>query len=263
MVDPEGRGLPLNMRHVARANSVDPRTISTLTAWWDMSDATSLFTDAGITAVTADGDKIYQANDKSGNSKHMVQTTLGLRPLHKRAIRNGLHVARFDGVDDYLTQTFTADASYTVFLVAVKNSAVDGNFCTLWSIHDGSQLICTTAWDATRYNWYANEAVGHPPIPGLTPVVWRVIALRITSGAVMDIYADGGSPALNLDPAPGVTTGTIMALGAAGGTVLGNNPINADIGECLVYDSALSSANLNAVGAYLSAKWATTWTAVP
>ncbi len=76
---------------------LDPDDIfgSNLKQLFDTSDAATLFTDAGITPVTSDEDRIYQMNDKSGNNDHATQTTLGRRPYYKIAIINGLDSADY------------------------------------------------------------------------------------------------------------------------------------------------------------------------
>ena len=67
-----------------------------LAAWYTFDDADYLFTDAGSTNVTADGDKIYQCNDRSGNGRHVIQGTEADRPLWKTNIRANRAVGRFN-----------------------------------------------------------------------------------------------------------------------------------------------------------------------
>ena len=73
-----------------------------LAAWYTFDDADYLFADAGSTKVTADGDKIYQCNDRSGNDYHVVQSTEANRPLWKLNIQGGRAVGRFDGANDFM-----------------------------------------------------------------------------------------------------------------------------------------------------------------
>lgn len=81
-----------------------PTDIDGLIAWYDFSDADTLFTDAGVTKVENDGDAIYRVNDKSGNGYHANQATLSKRPLYKTGIQNGLSVGRADfGSGQFLT----------------------------------------------------------------------------------------------------------------------------------------------------------------
>lgn len=85
---------------------LDLATLASLQVWWDFSDATTLFTDAGVTNVTADADLIYQVNDKSGNGYHGVQATAANRPVYKTGIRNSLSVSRMLAADpDYFSIT--------------------------------------------------------------------------------------------------------------------------------------------------------------
>lgn len=74
----------------------------TPTAWYDPSDLSTLWKDtAGTTPVTADGDAVARIDDKSGNGRHLTQSTAGSRPLYKTS--GGISWLQFDGVDDYLS----------------------------------------------------------------------------------------------------------------------------------------------------------------
>jgi hypothetical protein len=59
-----------------------------------------MFTDDGVTNVTADGDAVYRINDKSGNGYHLTQATEAARPLYKTS--GGIHWLQFAGTDDVL-----------------------------------------------------------------------------------------------------------------------------------------------------------------
>lgn len=85
----------------AGGSTFKPTDISGCKLWYDFSDADTLFTDAGSTKVSSDGDAIYQVNDKSGNDNHAIQSTEGNRPLYKTNIKNSLSVAQFVS-DDWL-----------------------------------------------------------------------------------------------------------------------------------------------------------------
>lgn len=73
-----------------------PTDITGLKLWIDFSDADTLFTDAGSTPVSSDGDAIYQANDKSGNGFHAVMATEADRPAYKTNVQNGKSVSRYN-----------------------------------------------------------------------------------------------------------------------------------------------------------------------
>jgi hypothetical protein len=68
-------------------SSFDPRRIPGLESWWDAADAAS---------VTLDSGRVSQLADKSGNGRHLTNTTSGsTQPSYVTAGRNGLNVARF------------------------------------------------------------------------------------------------------------------------------------------------------------------------
>jgi hypothetical protein len=74
---------------------------STLKAWWDVSDLSTLFQNSdGTTAVAADGDPVGYIADKSGNGFHLTQATSGSRPTYKTS--SGLHWLDFDGTSDFI-----------------------------------------------------------------------------------------------------------------------------------------------------------------
>lgn len=85
----------INSRQISATFS--PADIGDCLLWYDFSDASTLFTDAGTTPVSSDGDLIYQANDKSGNGYNLAQITKANRPEYKINIQNGLSVVMSDG----------------------------------------------------------------------------------------------------------------------------------------------------------------------
>jgi hypothetical protein len=69
--------------------------------WVDFADASTYY-DAvsGGSQVAADG-TVARIEDKSGNSRHIVQSTALNRATRKVAIQNGLDVLRYDGANDF------------------------------------------------------------------------------------------------------------------------------------------------------------------
>lgn len=61
---------------------------------WLEADPTRLYTDAGTTLVSADGQAVQQWNDKSTNARNLSQSTLANRPLYKTGTKPYL---LFDG----------------------------------------------------------------------------------------------------------------------------------------------------------------------
>ena len=86
---------------------------SDLLAWWDFSDASTLYQAADLTnPVSADGQTILSVSDKSGNDVTLSHATAG--PTYKTGIQNGLSVARF-AATDLLDGTLSQAAPFTIF----------------------------------------------------------------------------------------------------------------------------------------------------
>lgn len=80
--------------------------VSTVGAWYDPSDLTTLFQDsAGTTPVTATGQTVGMMKDKSGNGNHATQAGAG-KPTYQ-VDGSGNPFLSFDGVSNFLTATFT------------------------------------------------------------------------------------------------------------------------------------------------------------
>jgi len=93
-----------------------PRQIPGLAVWLDASQIIGL----------NDGDTITQWDDLSGNNNHASQSTSTKRPLYKANIKNGLPVARFDGLDDFMSfsnLTLLQNVPYAACFAVLKTTA--------------------------------------------------------------------------------------------------------------------------------------------
>ena len=113
-----------------------------LKAWYRFGDLTTLWQDTGGTSpVTADGQSIARADDKSGNGYHLTQGTAGQQPVYKASIQNGQGVARFDGSNDLLANTSFFDLStesmYFFAVVKYVNGGLPGQ-AAIFGVHDGT-----------------------------------------------------------------------------------------------------------------------------
>lgn len=82
----------------------------TLTGWWDPSDLSTLWKDeSGTTPVTTDGDVVARMDDKSGNSRHFLQSSSGARFTYKTS--GGLHWLESSGAA-WMTTTAALSSFY-------------------------------------------------------------------------------------------------------------------------------------------------------
>lgn len=277
-----GLGLGLELRLGGGGIFFSPTSVSDLVGWWDFSDASTLYTDSGTTLVSADGDVIGQANDKSGNGRHFRQTDNTMRGTYQTGEKAGLSVLRLDGANDYMVNTAAASAfdflhtgGNTVFMVIKVGLVANPN--TYYYLIDNMTLAGSTG--ARRgYNIYYDDSGGRNDayvhfIAGTGIVVLNAANDRapaqtwVTNSIVSDptnataasrsYIRKNGTDAVNNNSSTGSTSATsatyALTVGAAGGD--GANPCPCDIGEILIYSRALPDAERSAVGTYLLNKW--------
>lgn len=202
-------------------------------------------------SLGADTTAVSSWTDESGNASHLTQGTGSKQPVVAAGVLDGKKVVRFDGTDDELQNTVSADASRTIFIVAKEATNITGRVA--WSLNSTSARLDVNATSGGQWRWGNNQAATAVVIGG-TPAAtsWSAITLRVTSTTVMDAYQNGGA-AVNFDPNDTVTTATTMVAGAAAAA----NFWNGDIAEIIIYNSALADADKDKVLGYLSAKYPT------
>jgi hypothetical protein len=96
-----------------------PAQIST-EFWVDASDSSTLFDATTGGSTPADGDPVARWEDKSGNGRHITQSTVGQRPLRQTASQNSLDIVEFDGSNDNLNRSAFMPNTFTAFMVGKK-----------------------------------------------------------------------------------------------------------------------------------------------
>lgn len=250
----------------ASAAAWKPTDIAGCKQWLDFSDANYMFTDAGSTRVSNDGDAIYQVNDKSGNSNHAVQSTLGNRPLYKTGVKNSKSVARFDGTDDFLDQPELVEAlDWTLFVVFNQNTAK--------GFGDGVPLYAATRYDVDNYGaglrmW--SSVIGSNRLHLLMDGGTGEVSLLTTNLIAEDTWylhaakcKSGDSAHHTNGAANGTSTATFSSVytGYNVRTGLENNgnakgAYDGDIAEIIYYAPSISDADRAKVETYLNNKWA-------
>lgn len=234
-----------------------PLDISGCVAWFDFSDTTTMFTDtAGTTSVSADNDAIARINDKSSGGYNLTQATAANQPAYKTSIQNSLSVARFSS--DWLSSSsnfsITGSANRSVFTVASR-SATGGFYCIVgWGANVTMQFARFNAEYSLRFTGAAK--IYSTAVAQNTWAIWSVIGGGSTLGDY-DAYFDDGSVAtpsstLNLS----ATINTASSVLNVGASIANGDLFFGDIAEILIYDSALSTSDREAVRDYLNAKWA-------
>jgi len=268
----------------ASVYSFAPSGITGLQLWLDASDASTLYdATTGGSLVAADGG-VARWEDKSGNDRHATQGTSGSRPVRKASVQNGLDGLRFDGSDDYLVAgtasmfTFLHSSTSSWFVIFRAGDVADpdtfyflcGTAGTVVSPggayirHETRNTLSQTGiahisgGNGARTNNYRSGPGGNVyQVASLVSDQTESLAenrsfLRVNGGAAAT--ESSSTEALDTsDPRDGFGIGALKgSSNTYGGFLLG------DICEIIVYDSALSDTDREAVENYLMTKWAIT-----
>lgn len=216
-----------------------------LQLWLDASDASTITIGTGVS----------QWNDKSGNGNNATQATGSAQPTVQTAAQNGRNTIRFTAASLQvmaLTSTINLTSTGYTFLGVIRRGGPSGTnilpivtsssnnrvYVPMW-FSDGNlymtgtaqQTYTSSAQSSTTYNQFSGtyNSAG-------------------TSGAM---YFNGSS----LSVTSGASGTVTMSFDQIGRSIDGY--ANGEIAEILLYNSVLSTANRQAVEAYLKAKWAT------
>lgn len=259
------------VRHTSLA-SFSPDDVATLDAWWDFSDASTMFTDTTFTTPVAnDADAIAAVTEKTA-SVNVTQTTAGDRPLYKTGIQNGLSVARFTGgasgdslessVADGANITDIHDAADTMTIFYVADNNANEDSMRMAGFHSGTgngpwYIAGGAAGSETNGQFVIHGVVAYSPFTTRFPSSFHIGTIVYDSSDDVTWYTNG--------------TGAVTVAGAAVGNAYadhrfmigeaqGGNWWSGDLGELLIYSSNLSTADKNSIGDYLGNKWGITWT---
>jgi hypothetical protein len=218
-----------------------PRQLgASLQGWWDASDSSTLFQDdAGTTLAVADGDAVGYWADKSGNNRHLAQSTTSAKPTLQTSERNGRNTVRFDG-GDWLTKSYgvTLTQPFAVFVVVIQPSG-NGN------IYDGTAVTDRVVLNSTNPDVWAGSAV--PGVATMKPA-WNVYT-AIYNTTSSSLRTNG------LQTASGNAGTRNMAGFTVGASFAGSTGLTGDIAEIIVIDPLPDTTTIELVENYLINKW--------
>lgn len=234
-----------------------PSFIADLGVW--LHPESSVFQDtAGTTPATANGDPVRRWNNDGSIAVNALESTNA--PTLQLSQINSRRVVRFDGLNDLLRMTsITLPTFITVFHVSrftnakplfieQSNSAnvLDGFFFYgTGSVAYRTRRGSTNVDRGAATNWLGSaSAIGTAVYDGAAPKVYKngVDAGTTTTGTLTNTNA----------------TDTLFIASRAGTGLFGDG----DLAELLIYTRALTPAELNAIGSYLSAKYGIAWATI-
>lgn len=217
-----------------------PAREATLYAWWDFDDVSTLTLSSGdITAAT----------DK-GSGGHDLSSAADKYPSRLTAQQNGRTVARFDGVDEYMTNAFGETVNDLCIYIAGVKRVADGTLCYMV---DGNASDKRQAWyvDATNdrtafFKGGTAQFVAQQITQGTAFVTW----LRDHGG---DNWANQTNGSYELSTSiPGTQETTGMVVGAAFNFTA---PGQIDMSEVIVFDTDTNGAIHENVRQYMLSKY--------
>lgn len=241
--------------------------------WLDSNYASSFFTDSGKgTPVTADGERIGCWADRSGNSFDWLQTTANTKPnLVKQLGNNNLTAALFGA--DNIAFTGTAgseiDSKDMTFIWAVRLGFIDSQM--FWNqTNSNTRMRLTASGDDFKFQLIpfgagGSSSGGTPTLATSSNVAFgrevNLITVRTDSAAnTTKVYLNGGA-ALGSTTAPS-TDGKFLEDGHVTNMINSAQEAPYWVFDLIIFNSAISDANLNTVYSYLGNKHGITVTDV-
>ncbi len=232
----------------------------------DASDASTLFTNAnGSGAVTATGQPVGYWGDRSGNGRPATQALNARRPLFVAgsAEFNGRTVLQFDGVDDDITSLLDINATNlpNLTLAMVYRQVAKTANGGLWGHDNGGwdrmQLLNLSSQSApdcygvtTSNAWTTVKGINTNAVLLYTAVLRQ----GVSNGSCVTINGQSdsaaGLPAFTSSEVAGLPSLTLANISPGNGF-----RGNVQIGEVLVFDTALGDSMRREVDAYLRNKW--------
>lgn len=223
------------MRRAAAGLGFSPLSLSPI-LWLDASDAAT---------ITSSGGLVSQWSDKSTGAKHATATGTA-RPTTGATTQNGLNVLDFEGTNNIMSSAVTASQPWTAFVVAKSNA---------------TPLEYRAAFAGTSVRMYAldkDNAYKRYVFAGLifygatiSYTSWSVVAVKINTTSSV-IYLNGAS-----DGTGNSGSGSLADCRIGGVPENSQNRWKGSIAEIILYGSAMSDTDRQAVEAYLKAKWGT------
>ena len=239
-----------------------PADISGLSLWLDADDASTVLDNTVSGSPVTDGNLISRWDDKSTNANYCTQGNT-LKKLTKQSAQvNGRDVIECDGTNKYMISnsniSINQTSNKTIFTCGQPTTANDLTDGSCWSFPQSSQtgsgghVTFEPAYRCNSVTWLGSETISLT-----SPHI--VTVQQSGSGTIfniVDIWLDGSAVTRSggIDGNLVNQNNTYM-IGKIGDEANTNFLFEGYICEIIVYDSALSTADRQAVESYLTNKW--------
>lgn len=232
-----------------KASAFDPLDLSPVL--WLKADA-GTYQSSGGSAATADTDPVGQWQDQSGNARHFEQATAGRRPQLRTGVQNGLPVVRGDGSDDYLIgPDFLTGFTVGEIYLVVKAAADPPSSEFESGLYDFGSAAVSTHYpytDNTVYDDFGTNTRKSTGNPSLSLGSFRVYNV-VSTASEWTSYLDGVQHYTTGTNTVGWTTEPRLF------RAVDTYYFKGDIGEVLLFSSALSAGDRTDLLGYLQDRW--------
>ena len=226
------------------ASSWTPASLgAALFAWYDPSDTSTITHGSGV---------VSELGDKSGNARHLKQTSPGSRPSTGTRTINSLNVIDYNNWERFLSAaSLTIPSPVTVAAISAHDALKKDSGCVValgGTVGYTPRARCSAdtggeGWSIKGSVTLSQSSAITLGAPYLTTAVLNGASSLLRVNRTQVISGDAGT-----------YTGDRILLASAGvaGSAYG---IDGQIGEVVVVSGALTGTDLSSLEAYLSAKW--------
>ena len=265
--------------------SFDPRRIPGLHSWWDAADSAS---------VTLDSGRVSQLSDKSGNARHLTNTTSGsTQPSYVTAGRNGLNVARFAAASVQRLSVPSSTATYkflhdgtlcywiavssygdssdpnALLMLFATNSGASAQIGIFYGFEDRTVASANNAFNFSvlrgQSGTYAAAWDPSPAWPNnvITPQATTVQEMLMDCGSAtaasrVSVRFNGGSTLANNTYSAAVSSANSSGNFTLGATSSNTTPMTGDVCELMFFNQQPTAAARDLIRRYLGNKWGVT-----
>lgn len=258
----------MNPRTLRPGRTFTPRSISGLALWLDAADSQTLFQDAAATIpATATNDPVGAWLDKSGNGRHMLQPSSSPRPV--RSTQNNRSSLSFNGTSQWMRQERTNFQMQTA-LIAWRRTGAPISFSSVFGANGsvaatlGGAAYAST--DAHSLTFYAGTTGNHYWASNVAANRATAVRSLGATQSAANFAAFTGGVTLAPNTSDVALLSAVFANSGAGSKAFfaGIEPFAdtrlypCQLLEVLLYNGALTDAQIARAERYLASKWGIT-----